>query len=212
MGELVQALRDFIARDLMFLFGGSLVLTSVLYSISQLEAVEPNILIWALFIGLSYVLGWVIQDVSCILSWVRVEPYVSPKRFYLWLYRRLLGDEWEKIDLSSEPLRDRKVRVYENASERNLLEIERFISLKQVGASISPASLLASAVLFAKYFVSGCGCPFELAAAVALLVLSILLVPLNRIKAAQQAQYIWRISEQLSRSSIRPIETTNDGA
>lgn len=181
----------------MFLFGGSIVLASLLYSISLLEIVEPSILIGALFIGFSYVLGWVIQDVSCILGLVRVEPYVAPKRFYLWLYKRLLGEEWEDIDLSTESLRERKVRVYEHASERNLIEIERFISLKQVGATISPSSLIASGILFSKYIVSGCGCPLELAAGIGLLALAVLLIPLNRIKAAQQAQYVWRLSNQL---------------
>ena len=197
MSAFVTALRDFIARDLMFLLGGSVVIASLLYAVSLLETVTSNLYVLILIGGIAYVLGWVIQDTFCIIGLVTVQPYLSPKRVYLVLYKRLLGDEWEKIDLKDEPIRDRKVRVYEKASQRNLIEIERFIALKQVASTISPSSLIASIILFARYFMTDCDCQVDLVAAIVLLILSVLLVPLNRIKAAQQAQYIWRLSNLL---------------
>jgi len=206
------ALRDFIARDLMFLFGGSLVLGSLAYSVSSLKVITDNGLVFVLSGGVAYVLGWVVQDIFCIIGFVTIKPYCSPKKFYLWLYKRLLGDEWEKIDPSTESLRERKARVYEQASDRNLVEIERFISLKQVASSISPASLLASITLFARYLSTGRECEFDLMAAIVLLAMSLLLVPLNRIKAAQQAQYIWNLSNHLSKHPEVTEQERDDGA
>lgn len=207
MGAFVTALRDFIFRDLVFLFGGSIVLASLLYAFSSLETATSNTLILVLLAGVAYVLGWVIQDLFAILGMVIIKPYHSPANLYLRLNKALLGDDWETINQSSESLRDRKVRVYEKASQRSLTEIERFISLKQVAATISPSSLLASLILFIRYFATNCDCTIDLMAAIVLLVLSLLLVPLNRIKAAQQAQYIWRLSNLLTTASRRgPFE------
>ena len=200
MGAIITALRDFIARDLMFLFGGSMVLASLIYSFSSLDTLTSNGIVLALIAGVAYVLGWVIQDVFCILGLVRVSPYESPKRFYRYLYKRLLGKKWVSINLGTESLANRKVRVYESASERNLIEIERFISLKQVASTISPSSLLASVILMYRYFGTCRECTQDLLAAIVLLIIGIFLIPLNRIKAAQQAQYIWRLSDHLPRS------------
>ncbi len=61
MDELIKALGRFVARDLVFIVGGSTVILSTVYSFGRLSAVDLSVPYYLLGAGFSYVLGYAIQ-------------------------------------------------------------------------------------------------------------------------------------------------------
>ena len=189
MNDLIKELRHFIVRDLVFMIGGGAVISSFLYVCPRFRPQPADHFVVFLFLaGLSYVVGYAVQDGTNLLGITRIAP---PRQLFCLVracYERLTGIPWE--DIGHE--------VDFGKAERCILpgtpdgiRLERIISLKQVGTTVGPCSLLSAITIlvgntrFGNYsdlLLSACATG-----------LGLLLVLLGRIKAGEQAKLLERV-------------------
>jgi hypothetical protein len=62
MGDLIQVLRRFVARDLVYLTGGGCVVASFLYALGRLPSGSEHTVFYILLAGIAYVMGHALQD------------------------------------------------------------------------------------------------------------------------------------------------------
>ena len=79
MGELVTALRHYIARDLVFLVSGGSVVATFLYVFSPVPILSgwPTIS-YVLAAGIAYVVGYAVQDICSLAGFVTTAPVQKP--------------------------------------------------------------------------------------------------------------------------------------
>ncbi len=152
MDELAKAFKDFIARDLIFIIGGSSVVLAFLYLFDCFRPYDafpvPYYLIAA---GIAYTVGYALQDFSCLIGFVTTARLhlKPPSCFVQCLYSRFLREEpWKNtkgLDL------DRAADwIKEKPHQR--AEYERIITLMQVGTTMGPCSLVSGVLVLLKLF------------------------------------------------------------
>ena len=191
MSELIKALGRFVARDLIYVIGGTTVILSFLYLFNCFSSDELP-LAYSLFgAGLAYVVGYAIQDLCCLVGLVTMADYFEPNRFVKWLYRRFTREDWcsiERFDTYGAHL-----AIYTRETETADLAIfERVVSLRQVGATMGPCSLVSAVFLFVRVY-SSCQAYwrcFDFWLAGFAVVLGIGLVCLSWLKGVQQVKWL----------------------
>jgi len=88
MVESLKALKDFIFRDILYILGGVSVILSILYAYDKMDVVckDLSIFIVLYIVGISYVLGWLIQTTFSVFHIVTTSQNYRPKR---WLIKLL---------------------------------------------------------------------------------------------------------------------------
>jgi hypothetical protein len=194
MGELVKAFKDFIARDLIFIIGGSSVILAFLYLFDCFHPYDPfPVPYYLIAAGIAYTVGYALQDFSCLIGFVTTARLHTkqPNCFVQCLYSRFLrGEPWENtkgLDL------DRAADwIKEKPHQR--AEYERIITLMQVGTTMGPCSFVSEVLVLLKSF-SGAG-DFNCVLGILALLFSVILILLGWLKAAQQTQFLARIARQ----------------
>lgn len=186
MDELIKALGRFVARDLVFIVGGSSVILTTVYAFGRLSAVDLPVPYYLLGAGFSYVLGYAIQELFGLTPILTMADYFQPGGFVRFLYQQFTGDPWQDIPKFDPYEVDVTIRTRESAG---LAFLERLVSLRQVGSTMGSCALVSAVPLFLRAF-SKEGAPFDLFLAVAAAVLGIGLVCLSWVKAAQQMHYM----------------------
>lgn len=194
MGELVKALGRFVSRDLIFVIGGGADVLSFLYLFNRLPSPCLPAAYYVLGAGLAYVVGYAIQDLSCIIGLSTMADYFEPNRFVRWLYRRFTAESWSDIPSFDTIVAQREVYANQTAAEL----LERVTSLRQVGTTMGPCALISSACLLTRALSSGqlhwrC---FDIGLAVAAAVLGVGLVCLGWLKGAQQVRWLQALQSQ----------------
>ena len=119
MSELIKALGRFVARDLIYVIGGTTVILSFLYLFNCLSSDELP-LAYSLFgAGLAYVVGYAIQDLCCLVGLVTMADYFEPNCFVKRLYRRFTREDWcpiERFDTHGLTLQSILVRQKQRTS------------------------------------------------------------------------------------------------
>ena len=191
MDEFFKALRHFITRDLVFLTGGGIVVGSFLH---LFEDLRPNsgdhLVVFLLLVGISYVVGYAIQDgfsLTGLVSTVLPKKLVGIQKR---LYEKFTGLPWKDIngeidfeEVESSINDDRKIALY-----------ERIITLKQVGTTVGPCSLVVAFFLANIYFRKERKEDLWLALFAG--ALGLLLIGLGWIKLGQQAKFLERVCEK----------------
>lgn len=195
MGELVKALKHFVTRDLVYLVGGGAVLSSFLYLFDRLPLGAISTPLALLGAGISYVVGYAIQDGFSLTPLVTTQFLPKPPPLVQWLYQRFTHREWKAIGEDLE-LAEWNDAIATTDDDWRVANYQRLITLKQVGTTGGSNGLVASVLLAIKAFLTGA--PFDIALAAGGLGLSVLLLGLGWIKAAQQTEFLARAGPTLS--------------
>lgn len=186
MNELLKALKDFLARDLIFLAGGATVVTSLLYVLRRLPSADDHVALYFLLAGLSYFVGYAVQDSFGILRVVTTRPPRALRWHMPLLYWLYTGDRWCDVNRTVD-FATVEQRISQNEWQR--VQFERMITLQQVGSVGGPSALVASCILAFRGW-AGVGDPFARTLTVAGFTLGVILAHLAWLKAAQQARYL----------------------
>jgi len=188
MEEFFKALRHFLTRDIVFMIGGGSVVGIFLRHFHQVPSADSHIVLFLLLGGISYAVGYALQDGFSI---THLTTTTKPRRL-CWIaraaYERFTREKWKDIPDSVEFDTARRY-IYED-NEHEQARYQRLITLRQVGGTLGPCALVSSALFFWTWLDTRAS--FDLAGAVAALVLSIIFSILSWIKAAEHAKMLER--------------------
>ena len=194
VSELLKALQKFLLRDLSFVVGGSAVVVSFLFVYGKLDNLVLSAPILFLGTGLSYVIGYAVQEWATIFRCVRTKAGVKPPRLAKFLFRifERKPPDW-KPQCRNDYKKAKEWLYLTTTPQRYRDDHERTESLKQVGTAVGPNFLLAGIILLIGvisnhlkwYFV-----PFNVAVMLCLLFLGLGLTLLGWLKVTQQAEYL----------------------
>ena len=186
MGELPRNVREFIVRDLIYVVGGGMVLTSFLYRFNRLPDKDASVAFYLLGAGIAYVVGNALQDVFSIFRLVTTAPVLRLSRPWRWLYRRFTSEDWKDIDTIDRVQTHRVIRKLRKEDECYAVDYERVISGLILTATMAPCTLVSSLLVWSQWFV--CRNQFDFWLGGMSLVLSMGLFVLARMRAAQMAR------------------------
>jgi len=146
MDELVKAVRHFIMRDVIFVLGGSVILISFVYLFHALGHATPDLekipnVLYLLGAGFAYFIGYVIQDLFCLTPLLTVN-YPEPNRLIRFLYHQHERKPWEPIKDDDFDRLDAQLLILGTGNEYLRANLERIISLKQIGTTMVPCCLV----------------------------------------------------------------------
>lgn len=188
MNQLIKALKNFIIRDIIYIIGGASVILSFLYLLGKTNIIsDPTSKVAYLYIaGISYVVGYCVQDTASWLGIVTTASHFTPCRIQKWFYRRFTHSPWQGIPLTRNELNQAELIIQERACADNKAGRERLISLLQVGTTIGPCGLVAGILLLIKTFIdANRASAFNIILAGSVLLTSALLIILAWIKTLQ---------------------------
>jgi hypothetical protein len=197
--KLVEILRPFLTRDIVWIIGGGSVLGAVypLVGAPALCTWKPPVAIWLFISGVAWALGYAIQDASGLLGLVRVRTIAKAyPQFVRWAYRRWEGcEEASRLDSVTEDqvARGRDVS-YQLPDGRESDELQRIITLKLVGTAVGPCWIVAGALLGAKNLLRPPLAASEVGLSVGVFVMGVLLVLLGWLKSAQQVRFYAKLA------------------
>ena len=191
-GALVNALRGFITRDIMYLVGGGSVCATLLHISGQGLTTPYPTAIWLLAAGVAYGVGYAIQEILSLSRILTTGPVLEPGRIVKWLYKRFTGQRWKDVDRLGWEAKQQKFE--ELASERTFAQFQRTIGLKHIGATLG-ANWLVSGCALGTYVYRTESYKSDLLLAVAVLVLALGLMIMSWVKGGQQTQYVWSWKE-----------------
>jgi hypothetical protein len=182
ISDLPKSIRDFLGRDLIYIVGGGTVITSFLYSFNRLPIDDIPLAFTLLGIGLSYVIGYAIQDLFSILRIVTTAQVPKPNRFLKWAYNRFENRSWEELPECNFNDVGQALESFLN-NDRSKSHYERTISLLMLGATIGPCMSIAFIFIFVRW----CLCPnsFDFVLFILSLLFGCVLVILCWLKAMQ---------------------------
>lgn len=96
MNEFVKSLRNFLARDLLYIIGGTCVVASFLYLFGKLPEKQPPIPYLIILAGVAYAIGYAVQDSMSFFPIVTSRHIDGPGKlsrcYYLFFYWNKMGD------------------------------------------------------------------------------------------------------------------------
>ena len=119
MNNIAQVIRYFIYRDLIFILSGSTIIVSTFYFYEKLELISRGLSIVFIFyfIGFSYIIGYVVQDIFGLLRINPVRAYLkAPPSIVKRLYRWFEGEDWLHPNIEDEDIKNIQIEMY-NAGE-----------------------------------------------------------------------------------------------
>lgn len=189
MNELVKSLRHFVVRDIVFMIGGGIVISSFFYVFPELRPKHDDHVVVFLFIaGLSYVIGYGIQDGANWLGLTKVAPaHKLSCALTKHAYKRITGEEWADI---IKEVNFREAERCIDADNAEGVRLERIIGLKQVGTTVGPCCFVASIAIVVGHWDSFGGEGQDIALVISGIVFGVLLIMLSRAKAAEQGKML----------------------
>ena len=186
MGELPKNIREFIVRDLIYVVGGGVVLTSFLYRFDRLPDGDTPVAFYLLGAGIAYVVCNVLQDVFSIFRLVTTAPVFKLGKSWRWIYRRFTNEAWKEIDNFNPGQTRRAIRSLRRKDPGYAADYERVISGLILAATMAPCTLMSALLVLWKCLV--CPNQFDVCLFAALLALSVGLFVLARLRAARMAR------------------------
>lgn len=200
MNNIAQVIRYFIYRDLIFILSGSTIIVSTFYFYEKLELISRGLSIVFLFyfIGFSYIIGYVVQDIFGLLKINPVRAYLkAPPSIVKRLYRWFEGEDWLHPNVEDEDIKNIQIEMYNAGEEwdRSKAFLERILVLKQISTAMFPSFLISSLIIGLHAITTKSNMDFILS--MLFLFLSFLLLILGWIKSAQETDYILRFRKKL---------------
>ena len=200
MDELVRTLKNFIVRDIIYIIRGASVILSFLYLFNRICFItgSDSTFVWLFAIGISYVIGYCIQEFFSLIRFVTTANYFQPWRPIKWLYRLSQHEEWEGIfpDITDEQnpqqeisrkMSEADIKINEKASPDNKAFRERITSHMMIGTTIGPCGFVSGILLLIKACIlnRNCSREFNIWLTICVLLISILLILFGWIKGLQ---------------------------
>ncbi len=190
MDKLIETLKDFITRDLLYVVGGGTVGLSFCFLFDVPIPQSPSTAMSLLAAGIAYGIGYAIQDGLSLTRIVTTAPVVTPGRVVQSLYRQFVRTDWSQIDSAEfTKAQDLFTTI---ASDRDYTQWNRIVSLKHIGSTLGSSGLVAALLLVASA-VGEDGEARSVALALGSLVVSLTLIALSWVKGAQQSQFVLSI-------------------
>jgi len=201
MDEFFKALRHFLFRHLLFLAGGGSVVLSFAYAFGRLPARTDHGSIFLILAGISYVVGYALQDLCCTLfpcwttapkkinQWLKTNPKNWRRRCFRRLYFKYTGDRWHNIPRFFDFQKAEELL----SDERHIVWLERIVALLLISTIFAPCFLVSSVLLLTKMICRNWDC-FAFFLAMAALIMVPILGMLGWIKVGQLAQYLFKQS------------------
>ena len=142
----------FFGRDFIFIIGGSVVILSFFYAFDKISFLNLHWFYLIIGAGISYVVGYAIQD---FLSIFRIVSTVSPNnvgpitRFVFRLFTRA---KWKPIPKKFNPM-DKYFEFVDLAPPKLFVELQRIVTLKQIGTTVGPCLIISSILIAVKIFI-----------------------------------------------------------
>lgn len=187
LDEVIKAFRDFIARDLVLIISGGVVVGTFLRIFKRVPKPNDSWVLFALLAGIAYFVAYAIQDMLCALRVLPSAPVRKPCAFVRWMYKSLYHEQWKTIE--------RKIELDEARHKVPLErqpELERLITLQQIGTAGGPCMFLSGVGFLVECLQSRSS--FDVAVAVTGFAVGLVLVCLAWLKAAQRAQFLARFA------------------
>lgn len=224
MGELANAIRQFIMRDLVYIFAGAILLLCVWRTLSpklcpgDFGGLSEGSSLWvALGVGASYAVAYLLQELFCLVQFCSTAIEGEPGRLTRWLFLRYNHRDW--VAIQERLLRDPQdevfnafeaERIIEGAEERRSADYERRVALVQLSTSVGPCAVVGGGILliWSYYCPIANSAALDRAAGWSLLVAGILFIILGWLKRAQLREYLFRVSllERSKFSKEKPVK------
>ena len=210
--NILKAFTKFVFRDSVYIFGGGAVIFSILYIYNKLPEENLTPIETIGMIGVSYAIGYAIQDLFTILGLVRTKAAVSPCRFAKYLYRRFERRKPDYPKIEADIYENAKRWLYSDAPERFRADHERTESLKQIGTVLGPCFSISGLLPLLKILISSfipikaTITPFEATISIGAILLGIILWCLGWLKVTQQAQYLLKKFELATHGNRKVVQ------
>lgn len=160
MNELVKAIKQFIYRDVLFILGGSSVLSTALYFLIDLDPkclAFKDILttkgiptaVYILGAGFAFVVGYAVQDFFSVVGLVTTADRFSPNCLVKCMYERFVRTDWQ--DLPEFDPEDVTRKIDTIKCEQARVRLERIIALMQIGTTVGPCFLVSAVFLVLRW-------------------------------------------------------------
>lgn len=153
MSEVATLFRQFLYRDLAFILGGFIVLSSLAYALRG--RIEFSAIDWqklppasiVLIAAAAYVVGYAVQDVGGVLRLTSTAQF-QPGCFRKWLYKRFSGLSWRDTNYPRDKEFQFEVHLGRLEIPEGVLQaLERIRSLKVISMCVG-ACLFLSVLIF----------------------------------------------------------------
>ena len=196
MSELIKIFKDFISRDIIYIFGGSSVIISFMYYYNQLNISNLSTFEYVFLCAFGYVIGFIIQETLSMVG-IITTAHFKPGKIVKYFYRLFTKSEWE--DIIGLDQVEKQLAFYEKAPERIITQIERIITLKHIGTTIGSSFLVSSVILLFKFIETKSN--YDLTIFISVLTFSILLIIQSWIKGAQQIKYMSEVVDRINKNT-----------
>ncbi len=188
MIDIPKGLAQFLARDLVFMAGGSGVTASFLHWLDRLPDKETPAPYFFLALGVSYAVGFALQESFTAIGLVTTRNVYKPRRILKWLFRRYDHLAWRDSISQTDDAQLRRFFQDTEQSEQWWATHQRIITHMMIGTTLAPCALVSAILLLKKSWPVFGRCLETEARAMGLacLALALLLWPFGWLKAMQK--------------------------
>jgi hypothetical protein len=209
MERSIRALGTFLTRDMIYVLGGFSVYMSFVTVSGQdvsifLDDEIPGIAL-LFFLGLSYVIGFAVQELFSFLRLVTTSALFEPGRIVRFLYWCYVHEEWrptESLDPYLACVKINEARL----TPQTFNEIERTVRLLLFSATTGSCAVLSGLIFaYGALRTSDWSRGVDI---VSILVLGVTLLLTNRVKAAQYRSFVCTLYSRIVEGERRNSEGT----
>ena len=196
LDKLFHNLKKFIFRDLMYTFSGTLIIFTfmMLFDLSLLQnnlnSLKqifnlPEYVFIAIFILLSYIIGYTIQEIFSYVPFLNKTTYKKPKRFYSFLIKLFLVNGADTYNNLPDKINADKLSFCtdNHLSDKTKVRIDRRANMMLMGGAIGSGGIIISILILIKIILDN---KMDLLlAGLIIIILSLSMFLINRIKNIQ---------------------------
>ena len=218
MGDLIRVFERFLGRDLVYILAGaipSICVGRILWaqgylckiaSLNDIVSLKEVSWVWiALAVGATYVLGYMLQELFCLMRLSSTAIEGEPGKFVRRLFEWSQNKKWPEHELKFNGLNGEllaQIKLQKSNHKSLEMHAERLTYLMQIGTALGPACIVGGgALLFVWWLgyqnVGTC----DRNVGVGLLAAGSIFLILGALKRAQLREYVFRTSESLQRNN-----------
>jgi len=188
---LLKALRNFLARDVIYVLGGFCVLVSITFMTGGGDPFgEERKAIWLFIVGISYIIGFSVQELFCFIRLVTTSARFKPGPVVRVLYRLYMCEKWqptEDFDQYAASVKISEARL----SHQTTSDLERITRLLLLTATMGSCALLSGLTVALKSISVDYQEAFYLS--ILIVLMGVVLIATNRVKAAQYRRSMYTL-------------------
>ncbi|MCK4665431.1 hypothetical protein KAU33_01695 [Candidatus Dependentiae bacterium] len=199
LGEILNKVHKYLLRDLLYVFGGSLIIISLIFvfgfDINEIPLVKNlNLFSYFIIIGVAYIFGYSAQKIFSTLRLVSTAYMCNPSCILKFLYKRLKHQSWIKVEQIDRFKMG--IFIHEKTSKSECMRdyYERIVFFKQIGTTVGSSGVICAFILTIKYIIILIDTSIApkivfLISIILMILVSIMLIILGYMKAMEQTQW-----------------------